>query len=55
VFLRVLQLPPGIDPSQVQATMSNGVLRIVIPKPARSQPKKIEVKESDQDRGKEAA
>src|SRR6202162_3481998 len=45
VFLRVLQLPSGIDPSSVQATMSNGVLKIVIPKPAKSEPKKIEVKE----------
>jgi HSP20 family protein len=46
VFLRVLQLPPGIDPSSVQATMSNGVLKVVIPKPAKSEPKKIEVKEA---------
>jgi len=45
VFLRVLQLPPGIDPSTVQATMSNGVLKITIPKPAKPEPKKIEVKE----------
>jgi HSP20 family protein len=46
VFLRVLQLPPSIDPSSVQATMSNGVLKITIPKPAKSEPKKIEVKEA---------
>jgi HSP20 family protein len=46
VFLRVLQLPPGIDPSSVQATMSNGVLKITIPKPAKPEPKKIEVKEA---------
>ena len=46
VFLRVLQLPPGIDPSSVQATMSNGVLKFTIPKPAKSAPKKIEVKEA---------
>jgi len=45
VFLRVLQLPPGIDPSSVQATMSNGVLKITIPKPPKAEPKKIEVKE----------
>src|ERR1700716_1906398 len=37
VFYRVLQLPPGIDPSTVKATMSNGVLKITIPKPARAQ------------------
>jgi HSP20 family protein len=46
VFLRMLQLPPGIDPSSVQATMSNGVLKITIPRPAKSEPKKIEVKEA---------
>ena len=46
VFYRVLQLPPGIDPSTVKATLSNGVLKVTIPKPARSQAKKIEVKEA---------
>jgi HSP20 family protein len=46
VFMRVLELPPGIDPSQIQATMSNGILNITIPKPDKPQPKKIEVKEA---------
>lgn len=46
VFLRMLELPPGIDPSQIQATMSNGVLTLTIPKPSRNEPKKIEVKEA---------
>jgi HSP20 family protein len=46
VFLRVLQLPPGIDPSSIEATMSNGVLRIRIPKPANTGAKKIDVKEA---------
>jgi HSP20 family protein len=46
VFYRVLQLPAGIDPSSLQATMSNGILKVTIPKPAKSQPKKIEVKEA---------
>jgi HSP20 family protein len=46
VFMRVLELPPGIDPSQIQATMSNGVLKITIPKPDKPQPKRIEVKEA---------
>lgn len=45
VFYRVLQLPPGIDPNSVQATMSNGVLKITIPKPTRSEARRIEVKE----------
>lgn len=46
VFYRMLQLPPAIDPSTVKATMSNGVLKITIPKPPRTQAKKIEVKEA---------
>jgi HSP20 family protein len=46
VFYRVIQLPPGIDPSTVQATMSKGVLKINIPKPTPSTATKIEVKEA---------
>jgi HSP20 family protein len=46
VFYRVLELPPGIDPSAVQATMSNGVLKVTIRKPANAESKKIEVKEA---------
>jgi HSP20 family protein len=46
VFMRVLQLPPGVDPSSVNAAMSNGVLKITIPKPANPEPKKIEVKDA---------
>jgi HSP20 family protein len=46
VFYRVLELPVAVDPSSVQATMSNGVLKITIPKPARPESKKIEVKEA---------
>jgi HSP20 family protein len=46
VFYRMLELPTGIDPKSVQATMSKGVLKVTIPKPARSETKKIEVKEA---------
>ena len=46
VFLRGLQLPPGIDQSKIEAAMSNGVLKIRIPKPKKAEPKKIEVKEA---------
>src|SRR5712671_1122451 len=55
VFLRVLQLPPGIDRSTVQATMSNGVLKITIPKPSKPEPKKIVVKEEPKQGTKQAA
>jgi HSP20 family protein len=46
VFYRAINLPSGIDPSTIKAAMSNGVLKITIPKPARMEPKKIEVQES---------
>jgi HSP20 family protein len=46
VFYRVIQLPPGIDPSKVQATMSKGVLKVTLPKPARNAAAKIEIKEA---------
>jgi HSP20 family protein len=46
VFYRAIQLPSGIDPSKVEATMENGVLKITIPKPARSGARKIEVHEA---------
>jgi HSP20 family protein len=46
LFYRVIELPHSIDPSKVQATMSNGVLKVKIPKPAHSEAKKIEVKEA---------
>jgi HSP20 family protein len=55
VFMRVLQLPPGVEPSSVEATMSNGVLKITIPKPAKPEPKKIEVKEGAKQTTKQAA
>jgi HSP20 family protein len=45
VFYRVLQLSPGVDPSSIKATMASGMSRVMIPKPAKPQPQKIEVKE----------
>lgn len=45
-FYRAFQLPPGTDPSAVNATMSKGILKITIPKPTHAESKKIEVKES---------
>jgi HSP20 family protein len=46
VFYRALQLPPGVDTSKIQASMSNGILKVTIPKPAKAQPQKIEVQEA---------
>jgi HSP20 family protein len=43
VFSRAVELPPGIDPTNIQASLVNGVLTVTVPKPAASVTKKIEV------------
>lgn len=43
-FSRSIDLPPGVTTDQIVATMSHGVLKVIIPTPARPEPKKIEVK-----------
>ena len=43
-FRRSIGLPSDVDPSRVQATYDNGVLRLEVPKTAASPPKRIEVK-----------
>jgi HSP20 family protein len=45
-FYRAFQLPPGTDPSSVNATMSKGILKIKIPKPTHAESRKIEVKDT---------
>jgi HSP20 family protein len=44
-FYRAFELPQGVDPSQITATMSNGVLKVTIPKPAQAEPRRIEVQQ----------
>jgi HSP20 family molecular chaperone IbpA len=46
VFYRAIQLPPGVDPTAIEATMSNGVLRIRIPKQPRQQAQRIQVRDA---------
>ena len=43
-FSRTLELPAGIDPDTIKANLSNGVLKVTVPKPAPAQVKKVEVK-----------
>ena len=43
-FSRTLNLPTGIDPDAIKASISNGVLKVTVPKPASAQSKKVEVK-----------
>lgn len=46
VFYRAIPLPQGVDGSSINATMAKGVLKITIPRPARPEPQKVEVKEA---------
>jgi HSP20 family protein len=43
-FERTLELPDGVNADAIEASMSKGVLKVTIPKPAPAQAKKIEVK-----------
>ena len=42
-FSRSIILPADIDSAKIKATMSDGVLKIVAPRRAKSEPHKIEV------------
>jgi HSP20 family protein len=43
-FERSLELPDGINADAIKASIDKGVLKVVVPKPAPAQSKKIEVK-----------
>jgi len=45
-FERVIALPDEVDAGNVQADLSNGVLRLALPKTTESKPKKILLKTS---------
>ena len=42
-FERSIELPDGVKPEDVKATIAKGVLTVKVPKPAPAQAKKIEV------------
>jgi HSP20 family protein len=42
-FSRTLTLPEGIDPEQVKASFTNGVLEVWIPKPEQRKPRRIPI------------
>ena len=43
-FTRSIELPEGVNPDAIQASIAKGVLTVTVPKPAPAQVKKIEVK-----------
>ena len=47
-FERTLRVPRGLDPNAVEASLSNGVLNMRIPKPEQLKPHRIQVAAGDQ-------
>jgi HSP20 family protein len=43
-FSRALELPEGVNPDTIKASITNGVLKVTVPKPAPAQVRTIEVK-----------
>jgi HSP20 family protein len=43
-FSRALELPAGVDPDTIKASIAKGVLTVTVPKPAPAAVKKVEVK-----------
>jgi HSP20 family protein len=43
-FSRSVALPSGVHADQIKASMNKGVLKVVVPTPAKPEPQKIEVK-----------
>lgn len=46
-FFRSIQLPGGVDPAKIEASIAKGILTVKAPKPAPSVSQKIEIKKSE--------
>jgi HSP20 family protein len=47
-FQRILQVPQGLDPGAVTASIADGVLTIIVPLPEARKPHRIQISSSDQ-------
>jgi HSP20 family protein len=47
-FERSLRVPRGLDPDAIEASLTNGVLRLRIPKPESLKPRRIDIKAGDE-------
>jgi HSP20 family protein len=46
-FERSVRLPAGVDPDAVTASLENGVLSLIVPKPAHTRPRAIPIGSGD--------
>jgi HSP20 family protein len=42
-FERFVRVPDGVDPETITASIDNGVLSLIVPKPERMKPRKISI------------
>jgi HSP20 family protein len=54
-FERRIKVPEGVDPDAIKASMDNGVLSLIVPKPERLQPKTIAIGSGTERRRLEAS
>jgi HSP20 family protein len=54
-FERRINVPEGVDPDAVTASMNDGVLSVIVPKPERLQPKAIAIGSGTEQRELEPA
>jgi HSP20 family protein len=43
-FARMVELPDGVDPAAIKASIAKGVLKVTVPKPAPAKATKVEIK-----------
>lgn len=53
-FRRSLRVPPGLNPDAIEASLSDGVLMLRIPKPESLRPRRIEIRADADGAGQEA-
>ncbi|HEX2088245.1 MAG TPA: HSP20 family small heat-shock protein [Solirubrobacteraceae bacterium] len=54
-FERRIRLPEGVDPDSISASMTDGVLSLIIPKPEEKRPRTIAIGTGDRQRELETA
>jgi HSP20 family protein len=52
-FQRSLRVPPGLNPDAIEASISDGVLKLHIPKPESLRPRRIEIRADSDGAGHE--